>query len=234
MLLFKLIQQICYSSVFIFVLFLIAILCYKKKFAKPLIIISFLIYYFFSIAPIADLIIKPLETKYPVITKQALKKTQTVVLLLGSKQGSQIRSNEVLRLNKASNKPLKIYISGSVALRPDIKAGQELKNYLIERGIKSKNIILEDKSKNTYQSAKYLAPILKDNKFLLVTSSYHMPRSIYLFKKFNTNPIPAPTDIKIKKGYDILDFFPKANNLEKTDAAFHEYIGLFYYKIFKF
>ena len=76
--------------------------------------------------------------------------------------------------------------------------------------------------------------MVEDENFFLVTSDYHMPRSIYLFNQFSSKPIPAPAQFNIDRKYDIMDFFPKANNLNKTDIAFHEYFGLIYYKIFKF
>ncbi len=234
MIFFKLIQQIVYPSVFILCFFLIGLLLYKKRFGKILLILSIIIYYLFSITLVADKIIKPLEAKYPEISKQDIEKTQTVVLLLGGKEGSQIRASEVLRLNNLFKDPLKVIISGSRPLQPNIQVGQKVKNFLIQRGLDSKNIILEDKSRTTYESAQIVSKILKQKSFYLVTSSYHMPRSVYLFKNFKTNPIPAPADFKIEQEYDLMDFFPKANNLEKTDIAFHEYVGLLYYKLFKF
>ncbi len=234
MFLLKLLQQITYPSVFIGLVFLLGILFRKKNIGKFFLILSFIIYLGFSSTPIADQIISPLENKYSQIQAENFKNTQTVVLLLGGKEGSQIRSSEVLRLNEQIDKPLKVIISGSRPFHPEIKAAQKVKNYLIERGMKSENILIEAKSRNTYESAKIASSMVEDKKFFLVTSSYHMPRSIYLFEQFKSTPIPAPADFKIERDYDLMDFFPKANNLEKTDIAFHEYFGLMYYKIFKF
>jgi len=64
-----------------------------------------------------------------------------------------------------------------------------------------------------------------------VTSAYHMPRAMEVFQKMKMNPIAAPTDFKMEKNYDILDFFPDAQNLRKSDLVFHEYFAILFYKL---
>ena len=91
--------------------------------------------------------------------------------------------------------------------------------------------ILEAQSRTTFESAKNIKQILGDEPFFLVTSSYHLPRSMEVFQKMGTKPIAAPTDFRKEESYDILDFFPSARNLEKSDLALHEYFGILFYRI---
>jgi len=70
--------------------------------------------------------------------------------------------------------------------------------------------------------------------FFLITSAYHIPRSIETFQKVAMNPIPAPADFKIEGDYNLLDFFPNAQNLKNTDSAFHEYFGILFYRLILF
>jgi len=69
---------------------------------------------------------------------------------------------------------------------------------LAERlGISSEKIIIERNSHNTHESA--MAEILdeiKDGKWLLVTSAFHMPRAFGAFEKAGINTIPYPVDYK--------------------------------------
>ena len=58
-----------------------------------------------------------------------------------------------------------------------------------------------------------------------------MPRSMESFQKMGANPIAAPADFKIKESYNILDFFPNAENLRYVDLAFHEYFGILWYRL---
>jgi len=92
---------------------------------------------------------------------------------------------------------------------------------------------LEDKSRNTFESVKNIKEILGDEPFFLVTSAYHMERSLREFEKVGTNPIPAPTDFKIKtEQYTALDWFPDPQNLRNSNLAVHEYFGIVFYKFF--
>jgi len=72
-----------------------------------------------------------------------------------------------------------------------------------------------------------------NEKFILVTSASHMPRSMALFEKLDMQPIPAPTDYGVRKRQGVSPgmFFPSADNLRKAEKAFHEYLGLAWGKI---
>ena len=227
-------------SVFVLVLILIGIiLVFRKKrgkLGKILIILGILFYYLFSITSVADLIISPLEKQYQPVQKEELNKADKIVLLLGGKESDVLRASEVLRLYNLQlttyNLQSAIIISGTDPLKPEREEAKEVKEFLAERGIPAENIILEDKSRTTKESAENIKEILDDEPFFLVTSAYHLPRAIETFQKARTNPIPAPADFKIEKNYDILDFFPDAENLRNSDLAFHEYFGILFYRFF--
>jgi len=92
-----------------------------------------------------------LENKYQPVKIEDLNKTNTIVLLLGGKESDVLRASEALRLYNLKSeinqlKP-KIIVSGGDPLNSQNKEAEEVKNYLIERGISAENIILEDKSK---------------------------------------------------------------------------------------
>jgi len=232
MLFLKILEMFLLPSVFVLVLILIGIiLIFRKKrgkLGKILIILGILLYYLFSITPVADLIISPLEKQYQPVQKEELNKADKIVLLLGGKESDVLRASEVLRLYNLQSA---IIISGRDPLSPKIEEAKEVKEFLTERGISAENIILEDKSRNTFESAKNIKEILDDEPFFLVTSAYHLPRAIETFQKARTNPIPAPADFKIEKNYDILDFFPDAQNLRNSDIALHEYFGILWYRL---
>jgi len=232
MLFLKILEMFLLPSVFVLVLILIGIiLIFRKKrgkLGKILIILGILLYYLFSITPVADSIISPLEKQYQPVQKEELNKADKIVLLLGGKESDVLRASEVLRLYNLQSA---IIISGRDPLSPKIEEAKEVKEFLTERGISAENIILEDKSRNTFESAKNIKEILDDEPFFLVTSAYHLPRAIETFQKARTNPIPAPADFKIEKNYDILDFFPDTENLRNSDIALHEYFGILWYRL---
>jgi uncharacterized SAM-binding protein YcdF (DUF218 family) len=60
-------------------------------------------------------------------------------------------------------------------------------------------IVLEDQSRNTYENAVFtaqLAGINKHNRWLLVTSAWHMPRAMATFEKAGWNVTAYPVDFR--------------------------------------
>ena len=240
MILSKILQEFLVPSVFVLVLILVGLVLWSKakrrKIGGMLIILGIVFYYLFSITPVADLIMSPLENQYQSVQKGDLNKADNIVLLLGGRESNVLRGSEVLRLHNlqltAYNLQLTIIISGTDPLNPERKEAEEVKEFLVEWGIPPENIILENKSRNTRESAKNIKELVGEEPFFLVTSAYHMPRAIEVFQKMGMNPLAGPTDFKGEKSYNILDFFPDAQNLRNTDLAFHEYFGILFYRFY--
>jgi len=95
-------------------------------------------------------------------------------------------------------------------------------------GVDVDRILMETDSRDTAEQAKMLRFIVKEERFVLVTSAHHMPRSVRLFEHVGLKPIPAPTDYISKQSRTIspFDFFPRASALSTVEAALHEYLGL--------
>jgi uncharacterized SAM-binding protein YcdF (DUF218 family) len=96
---------------------------------------------------------------------------------------------------------------------------------------------VEAKSLNTFENAKFSKEkfkalgILKPTIYL-VTSAYHMKRSMLLYKHFGFKVIPAATDFKIAhKPSTIWDYFPNVNSFNKSYIALHEYFGVLSLKL---
>ncbi|PIZ88528.1 MAG: hypothetical protein COX90_04120 [Candidatus Nealsonbacteria bacterium CG_4_10_14_0_2_um_filter_38_17] len=231
--LFKVFQEFLQPTVFVFILILAGsfLLFWKKKqgIGKKLIILGTILFYLFSITPVADLILKPLETRYRELKTEDLGRADLAVLLLGGGDSDVLRASEVLRISHMTNHRTKIIISGTDPLNPKSETAEATRRFFTSRGIPASNIIVDGKSGNTRESAKNVKEIVGKDPFFLITSAYHMERSIKTFQKAGTFPIPAPTDSKIKGKYNILDFFPDSENLKKSDLAFHEYFGIVFY-----
>jgi uncharacterized SAM-binding protein YcdF (DUF218 family) len=95
-------------------------------------------------------------------------------------------------------------------------------------GVKPQDISLESDSRDTPDQAKIVAEIIGREKFILVTSAVHMPRSMALFRKRGLHPIPAPGDFRVRgaQRFDPGNFFPRASSLGHMETAVHEYLGL--------
>ncbi len=195
---------------------------YKR--AKIFLSLSFLLIFLSSYSPISNFLLKPLETQY---TKLQDTKGVKYILLLGG--DFENRAYEVLRLyNKIPN--AKIITSG---YKGNLEIAEALrnKNALISLGINKNDILMQKKPKDTQEEAINIKNIVKDENFILVTSSYHMPRAMKFFKQEGLNPLAAPSNVLYKKSRIYSN--PSGKNLLNTQIAVHEYLGLLWQKIKK-
>jgi len=100
-------------------------------------------------------------------------------------------------------------------------------------GISSSDMVLEPDSKDTKDEAVLIQKIVENEKFILVTSASHMPRSMALFNKLGMQPIPAPTDhaMKRRQGTHPGVFFPSSGKIRNAELVFYEYLGLAWAKL---
>jgi uncharacterized SAM-binding protein YcdF (DUF218 family) len=100
-------------------------------------------------------------------------------------------------------------------------------------GVSPDRLILEHRSRDTYENALYsrdLARPQPDETWLLVTSAFHMPRSIGVFRKAGFTAVPWPTDYRTAGNES---FGPVRDNvldaLGNLSLAIREWLGLIAY-----
>ncbi len=127
--------------------------------------------------------------------------------------------------------------SGSV-LHPDDKEAADIYQYLKNIQVPDSDIIIENESKNTYENAVFSKKILDSlhikKKYLLITSAYHLRRSVAVFEKQGFKDItPYPTERLAgprKFEFDHL-FLPHPDALSVLYKYIHEWVGFIIYKI---
>ena len=97
-------------------------------------------------------------------------------------------------------------------------------------GIEPERLIAEPLSRNTYENALNSAAILKREKLgpcLLVTSAFHMPRAVGMFRKVGETVIPWPVDYRTdgKTSFG-LDFTEPMTNVDLMTTGVLEWWGL--------
>ncbi len=213
----------------------------KRKLAVSLLLLLFFLIYFPSTRVGRDLILKPLEDAYPYPKNP---KCSYIVVLGGGitphspSQGGapSVRPPVALRLYEAYKlwKSLKapIVVSGGKVLsnQPESRA---MKEFLITLGVPQKEVIEESKSRTTFENALYTRKIVKGKKVCLITSAYHMPRSVMIFKAFKVKILPVPTDYRGSRevGYNPLSFIPFPTYLKDSIDGFREYVGIAFFKL---
>ena len=109
--------------------------------------------------------------------------------------------------------------------------------FLKTLGIPDSALIIENKSRNTWENAVFSKNIIdsiqKNASCLLVTSALHMPRSKACFDKAGLATTIYPTDYYARKSDNLLKLLiePSSSNLFAWEAVLHEWIGVITYKL---
>ncbi|MEE2745513.1 MAG: YdcF family protein [Pseudomonadota bacterium] len=93
-------------------------------------------------------------------------------------------------------------------------------------------IIYEDKSKNTFENALFSKELVESeimHPWVLVTSAFHMPRAIGVFRHTGWNIFPYPVDYQSKKSYKVCCQFSFRGGISSLSHSLHEWIGLGFY-----
>ncbi len=133
---------------------------------------------------------------------------------------------ELFKEGKADNL---IFSGGSVG---KVKEGEVVKDYLKTLNISEDSTLIEWHSLNTYQNAVETSKLLdsagiSNGNFLLVTSGYHIKRSIDCFKKQGIHVTPFPTDFIPEvdtNGYAAM-WYPSTDIINKWRPILKEWIG---------
>lgn len=119
---------------------------------------------------------------------------------------------------------------------------------LLDLGIPRDAMLVDNDSKNTEENVKFTLDLLKRQgllmdghkpKVLLVTSAFHMKRSLIMFQKYapELDTMPAPCDFEVlstaKEPVGLYDFLPDAGALGRTSMHIKEFIGYWGYKLLR-
>lgn len=230
-------------GIFIALLFATALyFIYKKRRAAGLVngLLGILLWVA-AITPVQEALLRGLEGGFS-IPREA--KGDVIVLLGGGVYGNSPDLSGVgvptdnmmgrivtaVRLQKRLNVP--IIISGGAVFEGGKAEAPIVRRFLIDLGVPAGKIIMEDKSRDTIENARYTAALFERHGFkkpLLVTSAFHMKRALLSFRKADVPVTPVPANFKTGSGrtYEWHDYLP--HGLGDTTIALKEYLGLLFY-----
>ena len=134
----------------------------------------------------------------------------------------------------------KILISGGSGRLIDIgeREADEFKEVMVLMGIPEHDIIIENETRNTRESAVEVKKILNnmnisDADCLLVTSAFHMRRSLACYKKVGLDPESFTTDFYTHRRVFYIDslLLPKIDALNVWHKLLREWAGFVTYKL---
>ena len=213
----------------------------KQKTGKAMVTGGLILLTVFSYGVVSAPLLKEIERKYPVYTPRSEDVGRiSHVVVLGAGHVSeaalpltgQIHSQALVRLIEGIRlyrelPGSKLILSGGIGFDP-VPNAEILQGIALQIGVSPEDIIIEDQSKDTKDEAKFLKPVLGETPFILVTSAYHMPRAMGLFKNLGMDPIPAPTGHGVRErrgGLYPSMFFPDPGGLATTERIMKESLG---------
>ncbi len=236
----------------------IGLLFWRYRGGKELIIVSLILLWALSTEPVRDALITPLENHYPVlqithgkqqqlIQKQWTQEHIAIVLLGGGiyekapefDGRNALQGHALMRTlyaaELAKKTKLDIYSSGAKGLSGNNEAEAKIMNrWLIQFGVDANKVFRENAAKTTWENAALLKKRLQQQgikKIILVTTAWHMPRAVHVFKAQGFDVVPAPCAFVSKRSaYNVLSFLPQARVLSDSSDALHEYLGILWYQ----
>jgi uncharacterized SAM-binding protein YcdF (DUF218 family) len=215
---------------------------------RRLAVVSLVLLAIAGFSPLGNALILPLEERFP--PWDASRGAPTGIICLGGALDTVVSpARGEVALNEAAERMTAIaelarrfpnarivFSGGSGRLLYNGATEADLAARLFESfGIAKERIILEDKSRDTLENARFTKEAVKPKageRWLVVTSAHHMPRSVGLFRSEGFPVEAFPVDYRTRGAIDMLRAFsPMSDGLRRTDTAMREWIGLIIYRL---
>ncbi|MBE0493652.1 MAG: YdcF family protein [Thiomicrospira sp.] len=194
--------------------------------------------------PVGDWLIQPLEKRFakPYVMPE---KVDGIIVLGGGEDLKRSLSWKVAELGLggdryiAAKKLADLYPdapviftggSGSIQLQDTGSEGEIAAQLFNDMGLKPDRLILESKSRNTFENFRNIQSTTRPGgQYLLVTSAYHMPRSVGIARQFGLHVIPYPVDYRSNSTELRRVDFDLFDHLKALEPGWREWIGLTVY-----
>ena len=227
----------------------VVLLCTRlTRLASWLIVTSLVLIAVAGLSPLGNALILPLEQRFP--PWDASRGAPDGIVVLGgaispdvsAARGTVALDEAAERITAAAELARRfknariVFAGGSGALIFDEGAEAPFAVAQLEAlGVAHERITAEEQSRNTIENAVFsrlLANPKAGERWLLVTSAYHMPRAIAAFRAAAFAVEAYPVDWRTRGPIDAVRPFPSlADGLRRTDTAVHEWIGLVAYRL---
>ena len=216
---------------------------------RKLVMVSVLLLVVCGLSPLGNYLTYPLESRFPPWQAGSGKPPDGIIVLgasidpeLSIAHGTPVVRGAPDRIITAAALAHRypnarvVFTGGSANLIADQGREADFAGAIFESlGIAKSRLIMERASRNTQENAQFSKALLapKDGeRWLLVTSAFHMPRSVGLFRKAGFNVEPHPVDWRVGGRDDLMSFTNlMVEGFGRTDTAMREWAGLLAYRI---
>ncbi|MDH5600828.1 MAG: YdcF family protein [Gammaproteobacteria bacterium] len=223
------------------------VLLYLGKIKQAKIVLSVIsgILVILSFFPVGEWLLYPLENRFKT-NPELTEKADGIIVLSGAEDPLLSSAWNQVELGAAAERNLtfmtlannypqaKLVFSGGTGsvINQQYKAADVAKKLFSQQGFDISRIIFERESRNTYENvinSKNLVKPLDNENWILITTSWHMPRSFGIFCKAGWPVIPYPVDHQTNKANLFRINFDLIENLSILKTATKEWLGLIAY-----
>lgn len=206
-----------------------------------------------GLSPLGNALILPLEDRFPRADLDVPPAPSGIIILGGAENRLVGSARKAPTLNEAGERLLegailahkfpdaRIAFSGGDAgiLYKSNSEAEGAAAILTDLGVSRDRLILEANARDTYENAVYLKKELEaqdalgtGKRWLLITSAYHMPRSMGAFRQAGFDVEAWPVDYRTRGPEDLWKPFDKVSEgLRRVDTAMREWVGLVAYRL---
>lgn len=196
-----------------------------------------------SFSPLGSLVLRPIEDRFPQPPVD-LPAPAGIIVLGGALDEGITAARQSPALLQAGTRltgtfvlsrrfplaPIIFTGGGEDAKSQDRSEAEFARDVWLSLGLAPERIRLETKSKNTWENALFTRDLLQPkpgDKWLLVTSAWHMPRAMGIFRRVGFDVVPYPVDYRTYGNrHDWRPTYVVLDELTNLDLAMHEWIGL--------
>ena len=224
----------------------LALTCRFRRLGLSCVLIAGVLTLALGLSPLSSYLLLPLENRFPAFQDDGRPVTG-IVLLGGSVEALKSTSRDMLIANEAAERVLgtielahryptaRILISSGSS--PIFQSGPAeapiIASYFGRIGIDPARIMVEDRSRTTFENAvlsRAIADPKPGERWLLVTSAWHMPRSVGVFRKAGFAVTPYPVDYRTAGTLGEQEIFATiSEGLRRLDVGSKEWVGLIAY-----
>jgi uncharacterized SAM-binding protein YcdF (DUF218 family) len=218
----------------------------RRSFGKPLAFFGAALLALMTFLPLGALLLRPLEDRFP--RQSEIRTPPKGIIVLGGAVDERIaRARGQIAINDAAERlteaavlarlypdAMLVFSGGSGSLVDDsIKEAETAHQLWSQLGVPENRLVFEDASRNTYENAVFTQKRVHprdDEDWLLITSAFHMPRSMGIFRALGMNPTAYPVDYRTFGNFE--DFRPPADGslaIRNVEIGLREWFGLVAY-----
>lgn len=224
---------------------LFALLLGRHRIGTALLAIATMACLAVTVMPVRTWVLRPLENRFPPPSQP--DRVDGIIVLggminaeLSADRGQPVLTDSAERLVAFADLARRypdaklVFTGGSAALLgADDREADVARQVLASMGVDVARVRFERNSRNTFENAVYSQRLVEPQPgeaWLLITSAYHMPRSVGIFREVGWPVIPYPVDYSVpaqttESGFSLLD------GLYGVQWGTREWIGLAFYRL---